>query len=101
MWLTGEALTHSSLLEEDSSGDSVVNMTTVEPMSLNHDMLRTQGRRESRFYSVATVILLWDGKDTCVCDSGPSDPVVVLSPHDDLVTMTTGHTYTDDVVTLL
>ncbi|XP_056620040.1 zinc finger protein 410 isoform X2 [Triplophysa dalaica] len=71
---TGEALTHSSLLEEDGSGDSVVNMTTVEPMSLNQDMLRTQG---------------------------PSDPVVVPSPHDDLVTMTTGHTYTDDVVTLL
>ncbi|XP_057208543.1 zinc finger protein 410 isoform X1 [Triplophysa rosa] len=71
---TGEALTHSSLLEEDGSGDSVVNMTMVEPMSLNHDMLRTQG---------------------------PSDPVAVLSPPDDLVTMTTGHTYTDDVVTLL
>lgn len=69
---TGEALTHSSLLEDDDNGDSVVNMTTVEPMSLNHDMLRTQG---------------------------PSD--AVLSPPDHMVNITTGHTYTDDVVTLL
>ncbi|XP_051730269.1 zinc finger protein 410 [Ctenopharyngodon idella] len=66
---TGEALTHSSLLEADGgSSDSMVNM------NLHHAMLRTQG---------------------------PADPVVVLTPPHDLVTMTTAHAYSDDVVALL
>lgn len=68
---TGEALTHSSLLEAD--GD---NMTTsVEPMNLHHAMLRSQGS---------------------------TDPVVVLSQPHQLVALTSeGHTYGEDVVTLL
>ncbi|XP_051951625.1 zinc finger protein 410 [Xyrauchen texanus] len=71
----GEALTHSSLLEADGGGgDSIVNMNAVESMHLHHAMLRTQG---------------------------PSDPAVVLPPPHDLVTMTTGHAYSDDVVALL
>ncbi|KAL7871736.1 hypothetical protein SRHO_G00067190 [Serrasalmus rhombeus] len=74
---TGEALTHSSLLEADgATGESMVTMTTVvEPVNLHHAMLRAQG---------------------------PADPVVVLSPPHDLVTMTTGgHSYGEDVVALL
>lgn len=40
MCLTGEALTHSSLLEADGQ-----NMTTVvEPMNIHHAMLRSPGR---------------------------------------------------------
>lgn len=42
VWLTGEALTHSSLLEADGgSSDSMVNM------NLHHAMLRTQGRNRT------------------------------------------------------
>lgn len=69
--ITGEALTQSSLLEADGSTESIVN--------LNHEMLSTQG------------------------------PVVVLSPggndddddDEDLVNITTAHSYSHDVVTLL
>lgn len=44
LWLTGEALTHSSLLEADGAAtDSMVTMTTVEPVNLHHAMLRAQG----------------------------------------------------------
>uniref|UniRef100_A0A4W5R8G0 Zinc finger protein 410 n=1 Tax=Hucho hucho TaxID=62062 RepID=A0A4W5R8G0_9TELE len=74
---TGEALTHSSLLEADGSpGDNMVTMTTgVEPMNLHQAMLREQGS---------------------------ADSVVVLSQPHDLVTMTTtSHTYAEDVVALL
>ncbi|XP_067097587.1 zinc finger protein 410 [Osmerus mordax] len=74
---TGEALTHSSLLEADGeAGDNMVTMTTgVEPMNLHHAMLRAQGS---------------------------ADSVVVLSQSHDLVTMTTaGHSYGEDVVALL
>lgn len=74
---TGEALTHSSLLEADGSpDDTMVTMTTgVEPMNLHNAMLREQ-------------------------DS--ADSVVVLSQPHDLVTMTTAsHTYPEDVVALL
>lgn len=75
---TGEALTHSSLLEADGeAGDSIVTLTTagVEPMNLHHAMLRAQGT---------------------------ADSVVVLSQPHDLVTMTTGgHTYGEEVVALL
>ncbi|XP_030628842.1 zinc finger protein 410 [Chanos chanos] len=74
---TGEALTHSSLLEADgAAGDSMATMTTVvEPINLHHAMLRAQG---------------------------PSDSVVALSPPHDLVTMTTGgQSYGEDVVALL
>lgn len=72
---TGEALTHSSLLEADEeAGDGMVTMTTgVEPMNLHHAMLRAQ-----------------------------AESVVVLSQSHDLVTMTTaGHAYGEDVVALL
>ncbi|XP_072296202.1 zinc finger protein 410 [Eucyclogobius newberryi] len=74
---TGEALTHSSLLEvdgEDAAG--AVSMTTAaEPMGLHHTMLRAPGSVDS---------------------------VVVLSQPHHLVSMTTdGHSYGDDVVTLL
>ncbi|XP_063079020.1 zinc finger protein 410 [Engraulis encrasicolus] len=71
---TGEALTHSSILEADGagSGDAMVTMTTVEPINMHHTMLRGQ------------------------------DSVVVLSPSHDLVSMTTGgHAYGEDVVALL
>uniref|UniRef100_A0A8C7LLX8 Zinc finger protein 410 n=1 Tax=Oncorhynchus mykiss TaxID=8022 RepID=A0A8C7LLX8_ONCMY len=74
---TGEALTHSSLLEADGSpDDTMVTMTTgVEPMNLHNAMLREQGS---------------------------ADSVVVLSQPHDLVTMTTtSHTYAEDVVALL
>ncbi|XP_062406883.1 zinc finger protein 410 isoform X1 [Sardina pilchardus] len=70
----GEALTHSSILEADgaAAGDTMVTMTTVEPMNVHHTMLRGQ------------------------------DSVVVLSPPHDLVSMTTGgHSYGEDVVALL
>ncbi|KAK3542257.1 hypothetical protein QTP86_021453, partial [Hemibagrus guttatus] len=65
---TGEALTHSSLLEADGAAtDSMVTMTTVEPVNLHHVMLRAQG---------------------------PTDSIVVLSPPHDLVNMTAGaHSY--------
>ncbi|KAG1941773.1 zinc finger protein 410 isoform X1 [Pimephales promelas] len=63
---TGEALTHSSLLEADGGSDSMVNM------NLHHGMLRTH-----------------DSADA------------VLTPPPDLVTMTTAHAYSDDVVALL
>ncbi|KAK5880321.1 hypothetical protein CesoFtcFv8_023359 [Champsocephalus esox] len=71
---TGEALTHSSLLEADGeNGDTMVTMTTaVEPMNLHHAMLRSPGS---------------------------ADSVVVLSQPHGLVTMTTeGHAYGGDVV---
>lgn len=44
--LTGEALTHSSLLEADGSpGDTMVTMTTgVDPINVHHAMLRAQGK---------------------------------------------------------
>ncbi|XP_071019518.1 zinc finger protein 410-like [Oncorhynchus clarkii lewisi] len=74
---TGEALTHSSLLEADGSPvDTMVTMTTgVDPINVHHAMLRTQGS---------------------------ADSVVVLSQPHDLVTMTTAsHTYPEDVVALL
>ncbi|CAB1343186.1 unnamed protein product [Coregonus sp. 'balchen'] len=74
---TGEALTHSSLLEADGSpGDTMVTMTTgVEPINIHHAMLRGQGS---------------------------ADSVVVLAQPHDLVTMTTAsHTYAEDVVALL
>ncbi|KAI5611263.1 zinc finger protein 410 isoform X2, partial [Silurus asotus] len=73
---TGEALTHSSLLEADGvTTDSMVTMTTVEPVNLHHAMLRAQG---------------------------PADPIVVLSPPHDLVNITGGaHSYGEDVVALL
>ncbi|KAI4802062.1 hypothetical protein KUCAC02_019921 [Chaenocephalus aceratus] len=74
---TGEALTHSSLLEADGeNGDTMVTMTTaVEPMNLHHAMLRSPGS---------------------------ADSVVVLSQPHGLVTMTTeGHAYGGDVVALL
>ncbi|XP_034084379.1 zinc finger protein 410 isoform X1 [Gymnodraco acuticeps] len=74
---TGEALTHSSLLEADGeNGDTMVTMTTaVEPMNLHHAMLRSPGS---------------------------ADSVVVLSQPHELVTMTTeGHAYGEDVVALL
>ncbi|KAM4633976.1 zinc finger protein 410 isoform 1-T1 [Polymixia lowei] len=74
---TGEALTHSSLLEADGeTGDGMVTMTTtVEPINLHHAMLRAHG---------------------------PADSVVVLSQPHELVTMTTeGHAYGEDVVALL
>ncbi|KPP68288.1 zinc finger protein 410-like, partial [Scleropages formosus] len=70
----GEALTHSSLLEDRGvTGDSMVTMTSsMEPMSLHQTMLRVQG-------------------DSLV-ESNPSASVVVLSQPHDLVTMTTeGH----------
>ncbi|KAL0967698.1 hypothetical protein UPYG_G00255720 [Umbra pygmaea] len=74
---TGEALTHSSLLEADGShGENMVTMTTgVEPMNIHHAMLQAQGS---------------------------ADSMVVLSQPHDLVTMTTAsHTYAEDVVSLL
>ncbi|XP_047657620.1 zinc finger protein 410 isoform X1 [Tachysurus fulvidraco] len=78
---TGEALTHSSLLEADGAA-SMVTMTTVEPVNLHHVMLRAQ------------VLSL--------CTAGPTDPIVVLSPPHDLVNMTAGtHSYGEDVVALL
>ncbi|XP_023684111.1 zinc finger protein 410 [Paramormyrops kingsleyae] len=80
----GEALTHSSLLEDRGvAGDNMVAMTTsMEPMSLHQTMLRVQG-------------------DSLVEDS-PSASVVVLSQPHDLVTMATeGHGYGEEVVALL
>ncbi|XP_018619771.1 zinc finger protein 410 [Scleropages formosus] len=80
----GEALTHSSLLEDRGvTGDSMVTMTSsMEPMSLHQTMLRVQG-------------------DSLV-ESNPSASVVVLSQPHDLVTMTTeGHGYGEEVVALL
>uniref|UniRef100_A0A3B4ABN5 C2H2-type domain-containing protein n=1 Tax=Periophthalmus magnuspinnatus TaxID=409849 RepID=A0A3B4ABN5_9GOBI len=74
---TGEALTHSSLLEVDgeNTGGMVSMTTAVEPMNLHHAMLRAPGS---------------------------SDSVVVLAQPHDLVSMTTdGHSYGEDVVTLL
>ncbi|CAL8315974.1 unnamed protein product [Merluccius merluccius] len=75
---TGEALTHSSLLEADSeNGNGMVAMTAVaQPGNLHHHaMLRAQGS---------------------------ADAVVVLSQPHDLVTMATaGHAYAEDVVALL
>ncbi|XP_059367961.1 zinc finger protein 410 isoform X1 [Carassius carassius] len=65
---TAEALTHSSLLEADGGGDSMISV------NLHHAILPTQGA---------------------------ADDVVVLTPPHDLVTMTTGHAYSDDVVALL
>ncbi|XP_058611898.1 zinc finger protein 410 isoform X2 [Onychostoma macrolepis] len=65
---TAEALTHSSLLEADGGGDSMVSV------NLHHAILPTQGA---------------------------AGAVVVLTPPHDLVTMTTGHAYSDDVVALL
>ncbi|XP_016428517.1 zinc finger protein 410-like [Sinocyclocheilus rhinocerous] len=65
---TAEALTHSSLLEADGGGDSMVSV------NLHHAILPTQGA---------------------------ADAVVVLTPPHDLVTMTTGHAYSDDMVALL
>ncbi|XP_054617915.1 zinc finger protein 410 isoform X2 [Dunckerocampus dactyliophorus] len=73
---TGEALTHSSLLEADGDNEAgMVALTTgVQPINLHHAMLRSPG---------------------------PADSVVVLSPPHELVTMTTeGATY-GDVVALL
>ncbi|XP_056284346.1 zinc finger protein 410 [Pseudoliparis swirei] len=71
---TGEALTHSSLLEADG-GMVTMTTTTVEPMSLHHAMLRPPGS---------------------------ADSVVILSQPHELVTMTTeGHAYGDHVVALL
>ncbi|XP_061112121.1 zinc finger protein 410 isoform X1 [Conger conger] len=80
----GEALTHSSLLEDRGVvGDSMVTMTTaLEPMNLHHAMLRAQG-------------------DT-LGGNGPSASMVVLSQSHDLVTMATGgHGYGEEVVALL
>ncbi|XP_056437145.1 zinc finger protein 410 [Gadus chalcogrammus] len=74
---TGEALTHSSLLEADSeTSNGMVTMTTATPGNLHHHaMLRAQGS---------------------------ADSVVVLTQPHDLVTMTTaGHPYPEDVVALL
>lgn len=74
---TGEALTHSSLLEADGeAGDGMVAMATgVEPMNLHHAMMRAQGS---------------------------ADSVVVLSQSHELVTMTAAaHAYGEDVVALL
>ncbi|CAL1585845.1 unnamed protein product [Knipowitschia caucasica] len=69
---TGEALTHSSLLED---AEGMVSMTTaVNPLNVHHAMLRAPGS---------------------------SDSVVVLSQPHDLVSMTTGHSYDVEVVTLL
>lgn len=74
---TGEALTQSSLLEADGENtEGMVTMTTaVEPMTLQHAMLRSPGA---------------------------ADSVVVLSQPHDLVAMTTeAHAYGEDVVALL
>ncbi|XP_043076231.1 zinc finger protein 410 isoform X2 [Puntigrus tetrazona] len=65
---SAEALTHSSLLEADGGGESMVSV------GLHHAILPPQGA---------------------------ADAVVVLTPPHDLVTMTTGHAYSDDVVALL
>ncbi|KAI1895530.1 hypothetical protein AGOR_G00107200 [Albula goreensis] len=81
---TGEALTHSSLLEDRVvAGDSMVTMTTaLEPMNLHHAMLRAQG-------------------DTLEGNSPTASMVVLSQPHD-LVTMATGgHGYGEEVVALL
>lgn len=91
--MTGEALTHSSLLEADGgSSDSMVNM------NLHHAMLRTQGRNRADERLTARVVTPLTAS---LLASGPADPVVVLTPPHDLVTMTTAHTYSDDVVALL
>ncbi|XP_040016460.2 zinc finger protein 410 [Gasterosteus aculeatus] len=72
---TGEALTHSSLLEADGENGMVTMTTAVEPMDLHHAMLRSPGS---------------------------ADAVVVLSQPHGLVTMATeGHAYGDDAVALL
>ncbi|XP_005170283.1 zinc finger protein 410 isoform X2 [Danio rerio] len=70
---TAEALTQSSLLEEEGG------------VSLHHSILRTQS-------------FCQDG--TC-SPAAPTDPLAALAPPHELVSMTTGHTYSDDVVTLL
>ncbi|XP_061757059.1 zinc finger protein 410 isoform X1 [Nerophis ophidion] len=73
---TGEALTHSSLLEADGdNGAGMVAMTTgMQPVNLHHAMLRSPG---------------------------PADSVVVVSAPHELVAMTTEGASYGDVVTLL
>ncbi|XP_068198220.1 zinc finger protein 410 isoform X2 [Antennarius striatus] len=68
---TGEALTHSSLLEAD--GENIT--TTVEPMNLHHAMLRSPGSADS--------------------------VVVLSQPHELVTMTTEGHAYGEDVVALL
>lgn len=80
----GEALTHSSLLEDRGVvGNSMVTMTTaMEPINLHHAMLRAQADNLGA--------------------NGPTASMVVLSQPHDLVTMATGgHGYGEEVVSLL
>lgn len=102
--MTGEALTHSSLLEADGAA-SMVTMTTVEPVNLHHVMLRAQGMQHSSRYSLPLsdhIIYNYYIAVLPLCTAGPTDPIVVLSPPHDLVNMTAGaHSYGEDVVALL
>lgn len=85
----GDALTHSSLLEDQGiASENVVSMATqcsleVERINLHHSMLRAP-------------------EDSDVHRNIPSASMVVLSQPHDLVSMATGgHTYGEEVVALL
>ncbi|XP_041132816.1 zinc finger protein 410-like isoform X4 [Polyodon spathula] len=85
----GDALTHSSLLEDEGIvSENVVSMATqcsleVERINLHHTMLRV-------------------AEDSSVANNIPSASMVILSQPHDLVSMATGgHTYGEEVVALL